>query len=227
MSALISNQTLVPGIMEAIRSRILQGSLIAGQPLRQADLAQELRVSPVPLREALRGLEAEGLVTFLPYKGAVVTPVAINEIEEAQDLAMALELALLPRAMPRLTKDDFRLLYALGRELDQGNRSPEAVIEFYRILFQPAERPQMLRILEGMIWRTVRFFPIMQSVRSSLRKAEPTREQMIRAIESGDGAEASRVLHAFHQVRVEALLSALREASPEGSKDKGAKAKRN
>ena len=210
MSPLIPNQTLVPGIMEAIRGRILRGSLPPGQQLRQADLALEMRVSPVPLREALRGLEGEGLITFLPFKGAIVTPVTIAEIEETQDLAMALEQALLPRAMPRLTKDDFRLLRALGAELDQGTRSPEAVIEFYRILFQPAERPQMLRILEGMIWRTVRFFPIMQSIRADSRKVEPTREAMIRAIESGDPIEASRVLHAFHQVRVDALVAALR-----------------
>jgi DNA-binding GntR family transcriptional regulator len=208
----IDNQTLVPGIMEAVRSQILRGELLAGQRLRQADLAQSLRVSPVPLREALRGLEAEGLITFLPFKGAIVTPVTVEEIQEAQELMMALELALVPLALPRLSKDDFRLLRALGGELDQGNRSPETVIEFYRVLFQPAGRTQMLRIIESMIWRTVRFFPIMQSIRAEFRKVAPTREEMIQAFEAGDPEEAKRVLHAFHQVRVDALLAAMREA---------------
>ena len=212
MSAFMDNQTLVPGIMEAVRSQILRGELPAGQRLRQADLAQSLRVSPVPLREALRGLEGEGLITFLPFKGAIVTPVTIEEIQEIQELTMALELALVPLVLPRLSKDDLRLLRALSDELDQGSRSPETVIEFYRVLFQPAARPQILRIIESMIWRTVRFFPIMQSIRMDVRRVAPTREAMISAFEAGDPEEAKRVLHAFHQVRVDALVAALREA---------------
>lgn len=212
MNPFIDNRTLIPGIMEAVRGQILRGELQAGQRLRQADLAQSLRVSPVPLREALRGLEAEGLITFLPFKGAIVTPVTIEEIQEAQELTMALELALVPLALPRLSKEDFRLLRALSEELDRGNRSPETVIEFYRVLFQPAGRPQMLRIIENMIWRTVRFFPIMQSIRAEFRKVAPTREEMIQAFEAGDPEEAKRVLFVFHQVRVDALVAALREA---------------
>ncbi|HJW31952.1 MAG TPA: GntR family transcriptional regulator [Holophagaceae bacterium] len=211
MSSLLDTQTLIPGIMEAIRSQILKGELPAGSRLRQADIAQALRVSPVPLREALRGLEAEGLVTFLPFKGAIVTPVTIAEIEEIQDLSMALELALAPMAFPRLTPDDFKLLRALCDELDQGNRSPETVIEFYRILFQPAERPQMLRIIENMVWRTVRFFPLMQSIRSGLRKVKPTRQELIQIIESGDVEASKRMLLEYHQVRVNALVASLRE----------------
>ncbi len=210
----MDNQTLVPGIMEAVRTQILRGELPAGQRLRQAELAQTLRVSPVPLREALRGLEAEGLVTFLPFKGAVVTPVTIEEIEEVQDLSMALELALVPMALPRLTPDDFAMLRALSDELDQGNRSPESVIEFYRILFHPAGRPQMLRIIESMIWRTARFFPLMQSVRVDLRNAQPTRRQLIEAFESGDEPRAREVLLAFHQIRVDALLEVLKGILP-------------
>lgn len=211
MSSLLDTQTLIPGIMEAIRSQILKGELPAGSRLRQADIAQALRVSPVPLREALRGLEAEGLVTFLPFKGAIVTPVTIAEIEEIQDLSMALELALAPMAFPRLTPDDFKLLRALCDELDQGNRSPETVIEFYRILFQPAGRPQMLRIIENMVWRTVRFFPLMQSIRSGLRKVKPTRQELIQVIESGDVEASKRMLLEYHQVRVNALVASLQE----------------
>ncbi len=219
MSNLLDTQTLIPGIMEAIRSQILKGELPAGSRLRQADLAQALRVSPVPLREALRGLEAEGLVTFLPFKGAIVTPVTIEEIEEIQDLSMALELALAPMAFPRLTADDFKLLHALCDELDQGNRSPETVIEFYRILFQPAGRPQMLRIIEHMVWRTVRFFPLMQGVRSGLRNVQPNRQRLIQAIESGDIDHAKQVLLEYHQVRVNALVASLREQG--GTPDEG------
>lgn len=209
-SNLLDAQTLVPGIMEAIRRQICRGELPAGQRLRQAELATTLRVSPVPLREALRGLEAEGLVTFLPFKGAVVTPVQVEEILEVQEVSMALETALIPHALPRLTADDFGVLRALAGELDLGNLSPETVIEFYRVLFQPAGRPMMLRIIESMIWRTVRFFPLMQGIRTGLREVQPTREDLIAAFESGDPERARDILVSFHQVRVDGLVEAIR-----------------
>jgi DNA-binding GntR family transcriptional regulator len=214
MSGFLDSQTLVPGIMDAIRTQILRGELPAGQRLRQAELATSLRISPVPLREALRGLEAEGLVTFLPFKGAVVTPVTVEEVQEVQDISMALETSLVPLVLPRLSGDDFAMLRALCEELDRGNRTPETVIEFYRILFQPAGRPQMLRIIESMIWRTARFFPLMQAIRADLRDARPTRRDLIDAFESGDEAQARRTLVDFHRIRVEALLEAMREALP-------------
>ncbi|HJV89470.1 MAG TPA: GntR family transcriptional regulator [Holophagaceae bacterium] len=219
--SLLDTQTLVPGIMESIRKQILKGELPAGQRLRQADLAQQLRVSPVPLREALRGLEAEGLVTFLPFKGAVVTPVTVDEIREIQDVSMALELALADLAFPRLTKDDFKLLRVLSQELSQGGGSPETVIEFYRVLFQPAGKPMMLRIVESMVWRTVRFFPVMQAIRTQFRDVTPTREDLIRAVESGDLAQAKRVLVDYHQVRVDALVAALNGPGTPGAESRG------
>lgn len=215
-SHLLDAQTLVPGIMESIRRQICRGELPAGQRLRQADLATTLRVSPVPLREALRGLEAEGLVTFLPFKGAVVTPVTIEEVVEVQELTMALETALVPLVLPRLTADDFGVLRALSAELDKSTHSPEGVIEFYRVLFQPANRPMMMRIIENMIWRTVRFFPLMQGVRSELREVRPTREALISAFESGSEDEARRVLLEFHRVRADALIEALRAQPHQG-----------
>jgi len=59
--------------VEALRERILRGDYPEGEPLRQDALADELGVSRIPVREALRQLEAEGLVTFSPHRGAVVS----------------------------------------------------------------------------------------------------------------------------------------------------------
>lgn len=69
----------------------------------------------------------------------------------------------------------------------------------------------MLRVLENLIWRTVRFFPVMQAVRASSRRVSPTREDMIRAFEAGDPEAARRVLFDFHQVRAEAVMEAIRK----------------
>jgi len=204
-------QTLVPGIAEAIREQILRGKLLPGGHLRQQELADTLRVSHVPLREALRRLEAEGLVTFVPFKGAIVTPVTVEEVREVQDLAMAVEIALVAIALPRLTDADFEALRHQAAELDAGDTSPEAVVKFYQILYRPAHRPQMFRTVEQMIWRTVRFFPLMQLIRSDLRNNRPTRDDMIQALESRDVERAKTVFTEFNQVRFDALIKALED----------------
>ena len=69
----IQRQTLTGMTLEAMRERILRGEYPEGEPLRQDAIAEELGVSRIPVREALRQLEAEGLVTFSPHRGAVVS----------------------------------------------------------------------------------------------------------------------------------------------------------
>lgn len=67
-------------VEEAIRTQILKGELKTGQPLRQDALAKEFNVSRIPVREALVQLEAQGLVSFEPHKGATVTELSPEKI---------------------------------------------------------------------------------------------------------------------------------------------------
>ena len=93
----IQRQTLAGMTLEAIRERILSGAYPEGEPLRQDAIAEELGVSRIPIREALRQLEAEGLVVFNPHRGAVVSTLSLGEIEELFDLRAEIELMLLGR----------------------------------------------------------------------------------------------------------------------------------
>ncbi len=69
-------------IVRSLRESIIQGHYKANQPLRQDQIAQDLGVSKIPLREALVQLKAEGLVTFLPKRGAIVSELSRAEVEE-------------------------------------------------------------------------------------------------------------------------------------------------
>ena len=208
------NQTLVPGIAEAIRDQIFRGNLRAGEVLHQTELAKELGVSPVPLREALRRLESEGLVTFLPYRGTIVTPVTASEVHEIHIASVALEVALLRYAIPRLTERDFQKLYELCDELTQENSTPERVAYFYQVLLRPAAMPTILQAIEGLVWRSVRFFPLIQAVRHQSRGLHPTRREVVEACESGDVERAERVLTDFLQVHTNALVQLMTEREP-------------
>ena len=212
MSPVPDNKTLIPGIVEAIRDQVLRGNLREGEVLHQTELAQTLGVSPVPLREALRRLEAEGLVTFLPYRGTIVTPVTAAEVHQIHVASVALEVALLPFALPRLTERDFQRLYELCDELTGENTTPEMVAQWYRTLLKPAGMPLILQSIEGLVWRSVRFFPQIQRARQSLRAISPTRRDVVAACESGDVALAQKALTDFLVLHTEALLSVMTEA---------------
>src|SRR5512142_442982 len=82
----IQRKTVAALTLEAIRDRILRGTYAEGAALRQDAVAAELGVSRSPVREALRQLEVEGLVTFRAHIGAVVSSLALREIEEVFEL---------------------------------------------------------------------------------------------------------------------------------------------
>ena len=91
---------------DAIRERILRGRYPEGEPLRQDAIGAELGVSRIPVREALRQLEAEGLVTFNPHRGAVVSTLSLKQIQELFELRAEIEGDLIRRAVPHMTAED-------------------------------------------------------------------------------------------------------------------------
>ena len=83
--------SVVDHVYEALRDRILAGSIPPGARLRQAALAEELGVSRTPLREALRRLSAEGFVELAPNQGATVTQLDLGDMRHAWTARIALE----------------------------------------------------------------------------------------------------------------------------------------
>lgn len=106
----------------ALRTAIHRGDLRAGEPLRTAHIAAELGVSRIPVREALQQLGSEGLVTLYPNRGAVVTALSVQEVEEIYELRQLLEGEALRRHFPRLSGQD---LDAAALMLDQMELTPD------------------------------------------------------------------------------------------------------
>jgi len=102
----IRRQTLTSMTADAIRERILRGRYPEGEPLRQDAIGVELGVSRIPVREALRQLEAEGLVTFNPHRGAVVSTLSLKQIRELFELRAEIEGDLIRRAVPYMKPED-------------------------------------------------------------------------------------------------------------------------
>lgn len=110
--------TLVNEVTSRLRNEILNGKLKEGERLVQDEWAEKLNVSRTPIREALKQLEMEGLVKLTPRKGAIVTPITVEDIEEIYHMRSILEGIVVERSLPYLTDEDKEKLGEILYEME-------------------------------------------------------------------------------------------------------------
>ena len=106
-------------VAEDLRSRILSGELPPGTRLRQEVIAEELGSSRLPVREALRMLEAEGLVTLKANSGAWVSRIDLHEVQTIYLIRERIEPLALAESIPHLSASDLAELDRIQREIEQ------------------------------------------------------------------------------------------------------------
>src|SRR5450830_1577850 len=94
-------------ITRHLRDAIVAGHFAEDEPIRQDDIARQFNVSKIPVREALKRLEAEGLVMFQRNRGAMVTRVSDAELAQMFEVRMLLEDKVLRLAIPNMTEETF------------------------------------------------------------------------------------------------------------------------
>ncbi len=141
-------------VTTALRDAILSGELRPGERLLQEQLADQLRVSRIPLRDALRRLEAEGLVRIGPRRGAEVASLSRADVIELYDLRIALEPELMRRAVSALEPADIKRLVDMSEQMDQSSDEPaegrRARRRFYSELYTYADKPRTHKLLLGL-----------------------------------------------------------------------------
>jgi DNA-binding GntR family transcriptional regulator len=137
---------------EALRARILSGDLAPGAALVQAALAQDLGVSLTPVREALRDLATEGLITFSPHRGATVKQLDLHDALEIYRIRLQLEPDAVEMAVPAATPDVLDQAERLIDEMagSDGARWIELNLEFHSVLLAPANSPRLVGILRSL-----------------------------------------------------------------------------
>ena len=148
------HRTATAFVEATLRAAILSGRLAGGTPLRQEDLAAAFGVSRMPVREALRQLEAQALLDFVPHKGAVVTEISAADAADTYAIRMALEPAALTLSIPNLTEVEFGratdLLHDMDVEEDPG-RMGELNRRFHMTLYEAAPHPKLLALVESQL----------------------------------------------------------------------------
>ncbi|WP_024821453.1 MULTISPECIES: GntR family transcriptional regulator [Aminobacterium] len=179
------DKTMKQKVLESLREAIMRGYLESGQQLRQDDIAFQLGVSRIPVREALMQLEAEGLVTFYPYKGAVVSTLSPDEAKEIFEIRFILESEALRFAFPNLSNDvldeALRLVEEAGAEKDSANWSDQNW-KFHSFLYQYAKRPRLLAMIDSLNQNIDRYIRIYLRTLSFQSESIEAHKQLITAL---------------------------------------------
>lgn len=215
-------QTLAESITGRLRQLILDGQLPPGQALRPADLAPRLGVSVMPIREALRILEAEGLVTFKPRIGARVAEIREEDVEELYLVRGALEGLAARLAATNLTDAGLAELHEAFDEMtaaragDDFDAFSQYDREFHRRQYAAAGRPGLVkRILD--LWDVGRrIYAIAPRTRESMEPAYEAHRAILEALDCHDADAAERRTRIHTEEAAERILTALRKAHKRG-----------
>lgn len=196
----LERRTIASAAAAAIRLRILNGDFAEGESLRQDALAAELGISRIPVREAFRQLEAEGLVTLLPHRGAVVSALSVAEIAEIFDLRAVLEPDLLAHALPRLTPVDLQraaaILGEFERALAEGDVHAwgEMNTRFHLALYTPSGRSRSLAIVHSLLANADRYTRMQLVLTRGTERAQAEHRALLTLCEAGEAEAAIKLL---------------------------------
>ncbi|MBO9327669.1 FCD domain-containing protein [Achromobacter xylosoxidans] len=156
----IVRKTTTELVLDAMRGRILSGEFAPGSALRQELLAEELGVSRIPVREALRLLSAEGLVDTIAHKGAFVSMLSKAEVQEFFDIRKRLEPWIIREAIPNISEADLQRAEQLVREMDSTDPGRWGALnwELHESLYRAAQRPAALGMVRALHEKSERYF---------------------------------------------------------------------
>ena len=188
----------VARVVVATRRRVLSGEYAPGTRLRIHELAQTSGVSAIPVREALRILEAERLVESVPNRGPAVARLSIRDLNDLYIVRMQLE-PLAVSMTKQLTPNEAKSLMSLLAELDEATEADdlEVILDLHRrfhfSLYERSESPWLLHLI-AVLWSHAERY---QCLSIGPRRVAASTEHlaMIRALESGAIAGAANLLH--------------------------------
>jgi len=199
---------------------IASGEIAPGEPLRQLELADRLGISATPVREALRRLEAQGLVVRQPHRGVRVAEVEPEEMAELYIIRAALEGLAVEHAVPNLTAKDVRALEQIHERLEAG-RAKGALkslrrlnFDFHTTLYRHSELPRLTRIIDS-LWP---LFPwdSMWAVPGRAASSAVEHREILDALRAGDAAAAGRAMRRHIESGAEELIKFRAHADERG-----------
>jgi DNA-binding GntR family transcriptional regulator len=195
--SLRERKTTTDYLAAALRTAIYDGQFGDNEELNQVELAEFFGVSRVPIREALRQLQAEGLVQNIAHHRTVVAGLTLPQIMEAIEMRAVLESHLLQKSARRFESSDIQRLRQICEETDlikdYGSRWVLKNWEFHRALYSRADSPAMIEAVERIQLNVERYARRTGST-ERLRQAAAEHWQIVKAIERKALPKAAELL---------------------------------
>ncbi len=200
-------------VTNRLRQAIVSGVLQPGDRLMQEELAERLGVSRMPIREALRRLEAEGLVVLQPYRGALVANLSSAELKEIYEIRIALETLALSLGIPELDAESFNAMEVILRQMDIETDSATWLnlnSKFHTLLYQSAKRQLLHEHIESLRNKSDRFLRLFASRRDRTAQAQREHWAIVQACREHQIEQACNLLREHLQSTVTSLAGTLR-----------------
>lgn len=208
--------SLVDTVVEILRKRILSGGFQEGELLNQVALAREYGISRIPLREACRQLEVQGLLVSEPGKGTLVSSLSVREIEEVIDLRATIEPDLMVKAIDNFTASDLEysadLLSQFERALEQAEIQSwgEWNWKFHLSLYRPSGSELAIGIVENLHNINQRYARMQISLTKWELRAKREHRLLLSLARRRDKKRAYEVLEQHIRSAGEALIQLIR-----------------
>ncbi len=214
----IPRQSLTSAVADKLRDQIIRGEIPEGAQLRQDAIATQYQVSRIPVREALRQLDAEGLIAIVPNRGAVVPALSPDDIGELFSIRALLEPEVLKLSMPRLTEEDFAeaeaLLVEYASELkreDHLSAWGRLNWQFHSIFYSRADQPRFMAIIRNVNNSGERYTRLQLYLTHGMKRANEEHHQILNLCRQRDATGACKLLRQHIRYAGESLKKVLEE----------------
>ncbi|MDR2256605.1 MAG: GntR family transcriptional regulator [Arthrobacter sp.] len=187
-------------IAESLRAEILEGQRRPGERIRQELLAEEFGVSRLPIREALRILEADGLVTLVAHTGAWVSHMDLRQAEETYLIRERLDSLLLREAVKRYTDEDVERLAGIMADIEASETVTDYLHHdrrFHLESYRPAGMDSLYSLVEN-LWNSTHHYRRAYSELvgwEGLRMTHLEHRLLLETFKDRDAHEADRLMH--------------------------------
>jgi DNA-binding GntR family transcriptional regulator len=192
------NRTVKDALVENLRDEIIKGQFRPGQKLRQEELAAHFGVSTMPIREALRELEAEGLVTIKPRRGAVVTRLSAEDLQDIYDIRSTLEEMATRLAVPCLNEASLAALAQCVQQMDSHVGDPISYTklnhQFHLTIYAASGRRHLCELIELLRRRTQHYVHTHIGDMGRMPESRHDHRAILDACQRGDADRAATIM---------------------------------
>lgn len=198
-------------VLDELRKAIVAGQLSPRQPIRQDTIAQRFGVSRVPLREALKTLEAEGQVVYRPHRGYSVAELALSDLLEVYRLRQLLESEAVTVAVDRFTDADLTRIVDTQQDIENAADAEDIVgmisanRRFHFALLEPSGMQRLLRIVRTLWDSTDAYRAVYYNSDTNRTRVNHEHEAIVRAANERDAKSLVSLLDEHRQHAVDTL----------------------